>query len=72
MSLKVDFNFRSDMTCRFKTNDESGRAGEGGEYFGNIMVDNILWAIVLFDGEYDPSFERAIDLLVEKKQWVQL
>lgn len=68
MSLKVYCDFR-DVTLRFKIKDKWDRVGQRGEYFGKISVNDMMWALVLFDGEDDPDLHKADSLLVEHKTW---
>lgn len=69
MSLKIYSDFNRDTTLRFKIKDGWDRAGEQGEYFGKISVNDMIWALVLFDGEDDPDLHKADSLLVGYEIW---
>lgn len=69
MSLKIYSDFNRDYTLRFKIKDGWDRAGEQGEYFGKISINDRIWALILFDGEDDPDLHKAESLLVEHKIW---
>lgn len=69
MPLKFDFDFKKNLTSRFKIRDGWDRAGLEGEYFGNIMIDGQNWAIVLFDVEEDLDLQKGASLLIEEKIW---
>jgi hypothetical protein len=68
MSIDIDFDFRDDKTSRCRIADGWQDSGKEGEFFGTIFVGQ-LWAIVLFDGEEDPSFLKAKAILVSETTW---
>jgi len=40
-----------------------------GEYLGNIMVYDRKWAIVVIEGEEDPTLVKAGHILVSRSSW---
>lgn len=72
MSLSIEFDFESDETLRCKGKPNTDKSKEEGEYFGNVVVKDTRWAIVLWDNEEDPNLHKTSCLLLEKKEWVPL
>ncbi len=70
MEIDYDFALNETLRCRIKSGwDNSGKEGE---YFGNVMINSQMWAIVLFDNEDDPDLFKADGLLVDQKLWKDL
>ncbi len=62
--MEIDYDFRIDKTVACKIKEGFDGAGKTGQYFGNMVIKNIQWAIVLWDGEDDPDFFKAEGLLI--------
>ena len=45
------------------------KGGKTGQYFGNMMIGNTCWAIVLWDDEEDPDFFKADGLVIQQINW---
>ena len=72
MSMKIDFDFRSEVTCRCKGKEDTDRAQCEGEYFGNVLINNRGWALVQWDTDEDPDLYKVELLLIEKTTWVSI
>ena len=72
MPLPVDYSFVNDESLRCKGAQNTDKAENEGEYFGNILVNNRVWAIVLWDGDEDPVLRKADLTLIEAKTWMPI
>lgn len=72
MALPIEFEFCIDETMRCHGRDSINMSDREGEYFGNVVVKEMRWAIVLWDNDEDPVLYKADCLLLEKKTWVPL
>lgn len=72
MPLEIDFDFSNDETLRCKGAENTDKATQKGEYFGNFVANGQRWAIVLWDGEDDPDLYKADMLLVIEERWIPL
>lgn len=72
MTLPIEFEFCSDETVRCKAQKGTDMADREGEYFGNVVVKDTRWAIVLWDNDEDPNLYKADMLLVENRRWVHI
>ena len=70
-SHKLDFDFREEETLLCRIAEGWENAGKTGQYFGNIMVNDMGWAIVLWDGEEDPDMHKIEGLEINKPHWVK-
>lgn len=57
------------MTKRFRVKKGWDVAGQEGEYYDYVRVKGMKWAIVLFDGEEDPSLYKADGIEICSIQW---
>lgn len=69
MPLPVEFNFENGETCRCRGKASSDKVDCKGEYFGFVYIKDTKWAIVLWDGDYDPDLYKANLIEIEVKQW---
>ena len=72
MPLPIDCDFARDETLRCKGKENTDKADSEGEYFGNMAINDRLWAVVLWDGDEDPDLYKADCLLVQKKRWERI
>jgi len=70
-SQNLDFNFSEEKTlpCRIAIGWEC--AGKTGQYFGNIIVGDVCWAIVLWDNEEDPDMHKIAGIEINKPHWIE-
>ena len=68
---KIDYDFSKEesMPCRIAKGWED--AGKTGQYFGNITVNDMCWAIVLWDGEEDPDMNKIAGIEISKPNWIK-
>jgi hypothetical protein len=69
---EIDFNFSEEKTLPCRIADGWDNAGKTGQYFGNIMVNDIGWAIILWDGEEDPDMYKMSGIEINKPHWVKV
>lgn len=67
--MEVECDFRKDETISCKIKDGWEESGRTGQYFGNIMVNNRRWAIVLWDDDEAPDMHKAEGILISETQW---
>jgi len=67
--MVIDFDFSNDETIPCKIKDGWKESGRTGQYFGNIVVNNRCWAIVLWDDDEDPDMHKAEGILISEIQW---
>lgn len=72
MAHKIDFNFCDDETLRCRGKPNTDKRNCEGEYFGNILINEVLWALVLWDDDEDPDLYKASCILVEETAWVSI
>ena len=72
MSHEIEFNCSGEDTRRCKGKPNTDARNRYGEYFGHIIVNDVIWAVVLWDGDEDPSFYKASCLLIEERAWVSV
>ena len=72
MKQEIDYEFETDETIPCRIREGWAYAGRTGQYFGNMIVKNIKWAIVLWDGSEDPDFHKAEGIEVTKNKWVRI
>ena len=68
---EIDFDFREDETLPCRIAKGWDKAGRTGQYFGNIMVNDTCWAIVLWDGDEDPDMYKTSGIEINKPHWVK-
>ena len=72
MSFPLEYSICGDATMRCKGRHSTDKANQEGEYFGNFIIKNRKWALVLWDTEEEPDLYKAELLLVESKEWVSI
>jgi hypothetical protein len=68
--VRFDYDFSNDVTipCRIKSGwDKEGKLGQ---YFGNMIINEMSWSIVLFHGDEDPSFHKTAGLEFLTMKWL--
>lgn len=73
--MKIDYDFRINESVDCKIKEGWVDTNKTGQYFGNIVIKGVKWAVVLWDGESDPDFFKANGLLLSsltKEQWEYL
>jgi len=68
---EIDFDFREDETLPCRIAKGWDKAGRTGQYFGNIIVNDTCWAIVLWDGDEDPDMYKTSGIEINKPHWVK-
>ena len=56
----------NDVTARCRGKVKTDKEGE---YFGSFMINDMRWAVVLWDGQEDPNFYKATLLEVVQPKW---
>jgi len=67
--LKIDYDFSGEETVPCIIKDGWFNCGKSGQYFGNIMIGNRHWAIILWDDEEDPDMHKAEGIQVAQTVW---
>ena len=70
-SFKLDFNFSEEETLPCRIAKGWDGAGKTGQYFGNFMIGNMCWAIVLWDNEEDPDMHKIAGIEINQPHWIK-
>jgi len=69
--IKFYQNSKNTVPCRIAKG--WNREGRLGQYFGRIVVGDMEWAIVLWDGEEDPDVYKAAALeIATRSPWAKI
>lgn len=60
------------VRCRVRTDQKWADAGKSGLYYGKHEVNGMTWAVVLFDGDEDPTTYKAHALEVLDPRYIPL
>ena len=64
-----DFMDTTPVRCRVQNTEVDGREGK---FFGAVVVDNMLWAVVRWGDNEDPDLYKAAVIQIEKMEWEPL
>jgi len=48
------------------------KAGKTGQYLGNIIINDMCWAIILWDGDEDPDMHKASGIEINCPNWIKI
>ncbi len=68
---RLDYDFREEETLQCRIAEGWDKAGKTGQYFGNIMINDTAWAIILWDDEEDPNMHKLVGIEINKPHWVK-
>ncbi len=68
--IEFGYVFVSDESIPCKIHDNFDGAGRTGQYFGKININDMDWAIVLWDDEEDPDLFKAAGIMVEQIKYI--
>lgn len=67
--MEINYDFTLDETIRCRGRKDTDAENKEGEYFGNFLIKDRKWALVLWDGDEDPDLYKADLLEVECRSW---
>jgi len=70
MKQKIEYNFEGDFSKKCRIASGFYDEGREGQYYGRICVTDQQWAIVLFDGDDDPTLFKIDGLDIVQEKWV--
>lgn len=68
---KTSTFYKEPKHCRVSTNGRWLEAGKEGQLYGVLVTDQ-EWAIVIWDGDDDPSLYKAVAIEVMEPKWSPL
>jgi len=66
---ELSYNF-SQGICNCRIRDSWENAGRKGLFYGTVYVGDHCWAIVLFEGDEDPTFHKAGGIEIPQDKWM--